>query len=111
MGTPTPTMGIPGTQEAGRGSRVLIVDDEKNIRTTLRLCLEGFGCRVSEAASPASALEALQREPIDIAFLDLRLGTASGLDLLPQMIAARPGLAVVVITAYATFDTAVEAVK
>ncbi len=91
--------------------RVLVVDDEKNIRTTLSLCLEGLGCRPKEAASPEAALDALRVEPFDLCFLDLRLGQASGMDLLPRMLAERPNLDVVVVTAYAAFDTAVEAVK
>src|SRR5437868_9059010 len=92
-------------------TRVLIVDDEKNIRRTLAVCLEGLGCAVGEAISPSAAIDALGRAPYDIAFVDLRLGGESGLDLLPKLLAERPGLEVVVITAYATFDTAVEAIR
>jgi NtrC-family two-component system response regulator AlgB len=92
-------------------TRVLVVDDEKNIRRTLALCLEGLGCAVTEAGTAAAALEALGRAPHDLAFLDLRLGTENGLDLLPRLLAERPGLDVVIITAYATFDTAVEAIR
>jgi len=53
--------------------RVLLVDDEKNIRTTLGLCLESLGCRVSAAATAESALASLQRQPCELCFLDLRL--------------------------------------
>ena len=91
--------------------RVLVVDDEPNIRDTLGLCLEGIGCRVEKAASGAAALEALHLAPYDLAFCDLRLGAESGLDLVPRMLAERPGLDVVLITAYATVDTAVEAIR
>ncbi|PTL84918.1 sigma-54 dependent transcriptional regulator [Vitiosangium sp. GDMCC 1.1324] len=94
-----------------RPMRVLVVDDERNIRTTLRMCLEGLGCEVREAATPDAALAALAQSPADLAFVDLRLGTSSGLDLLPRLLAESPTLDVVLITAYATFDTAVEAVK
>lgn len=89
---------------------VLIVDDEKNIRTTLTMCLEGLGCRVASAATAESALTALERRAFDLAFLDVRLGEASGLELLPRMLALRPGLDIVMITAFATFPTAVEAI-
>jgi two-component system, NtrC family, response regulator AlgB len=91
--------------------RVLIVDDEKNIRATLAICLEGLGGQVTQASTAEAALEALRRAPYDVAFVDLRLGQESGLELLPRLLAERPGLDVVVVTAYATFDTAVEAVK
>ncbi len=91
--------------------RALVIDDEQNIRATLAICLEGLGCRVAQASTADGALEALRHAPYDLAFLDLRLGEEAGLDLLPRLLAERPGLDVVVITAYATFDTAVEAVK
>jgi two-component system, NtrC family, response regulator AlgB len=91
--------------------RVLGVDDEHNIRDTLALCLEAAGCRVEKASTGAAALEALRLAPYDLAFCDLRLGSESGLDLVPRLLAERPGLDVVVITAYATVDTAVEAIR
>jgi NtrC-family two-component system response regulator AlgB len=98
-----------GTRDAP--TRVLVIDDVENIRATLAVCLEQIGCEVSAAASAAEALDACRRGPFDLAFLDLRLGADTGLDLLPQILAECPGVAVVVITAYASFDTAVEAVR
>jgi two-component system, NtrC family, response regulator AlgB len=92
-------------------SEVLVVDDEKNIRATLTVCLEAIGCEVTSAGTSEAALAAVERKPFDLAFLDLRLGEQDGMALLPRLLAARPGLAVVVITAYATIDTAVEAIK
>ncbi|MBF5045250.1 sigma-54-dependent Fis family transcriptional regulator [Aggregicoccus sp. 17bor-14] len=94
-----------------RPLRVLVVDDERNIRSTLRLCLESLGCEVREAAGPEAALAALAQAPVDLCFLDLRLGTASGMELLPRLLAEDASLDVVLITAYASFDTAVEAVR
>jgi len=99
------------TEPVAARLRVLVVDDERNIRSTLSVCLESLGCAAKEAASGAAALDALRLGPFDLAFVDLRIGQESGLDLLPKLLAERPGLDVVVITAYATFDTAVEAVK
>jgi two-component system, NtrC family, response regulator AlgB len=90
---------------------VLVVDDEVNIRETLGLCLQGLGCRVELAASGRAALDACRQHGFDLVFLDLRLGDESGLDLLPRLRAERPGLDVVVITAYASVDTAVEAMR
>jgi NtrC-family two-component system response regulator AlgB len=91
--------------------RVLVVDDEKNIRTTLSICLQEAKCDVTAVATAAAALAALERDAFDMAFLDLRLEKSSGMDLLPQLLALRPELAVVIVTAYATVDTAVEAIK
>ena len=90
---------------------MLVIDDEKNIRVTLTMCLESIGCAVTAASGVDQALAALEREAFDLAFLDLRLGDADGLALLPRLLAARPGLAVIAITAYATIDTAVQAIK
>ncbi|MEN6312549.1 MAG: sigma-54 dependent transcriptional regulator, partial [Acidobacteriota bacterium] len=57
------------------------------------------------------ALAEVSRSSFDIAFVDLRLGTDDGLDLLPLLLAATPALKVIVITAYASIDTAVEAMR
>src|SRR5437868_2785863 len=97
--------------EVDRTMRVLIVDDERNIRKTLAVCLEGLGCSVTECGSASAAIDSLARLPHDLAFVDLRLGRDSGLDLLASLLAERPSLDVVIITAYATFDTAVEAIR
>ena len=104
-------MGTVPAEKAAMRLRVLVVDDERNIRTTLGVCLEAEGCAVRDVASSDAALEALRLAPFDLAFVDLRLGVENGLDLIPRLLAERPGLELVVITAYATFETAVEAVK
>ena len=91
--------------------RVLVVDDEKNIRHTLTVCLESMGSTVAAVATPAAALDALAREHFDIAFVDLRLGHDSGLELIPRLLEGSAGIAIIVMTAYATYDTAVEAVR
>jgi two-component system, NtrC family, response regulator AlgB len=93
------------------GLSILVVDDEKNIRTTLGVCLESLGCRVAMAATAPAAREWAAREGFDLAFVDLRLAEQSGLDLIPALIASCPSLDIVMITAYATVDTAVEAMK
>jgi two-component system, NtrC family, response regulator AlgB len=91
--------------------RVLIVDDEPNIRRTLRAALEAMGHAVQEAATGAEALRGVERQPCDAALVDLRLGGESGLDLLESLRAQWPRLAAVVITAHASIDTAVEAMR
>jgi NtrC-family two-component system response regulator AlgB len=90
---------------------VLVIDDEKNIRATLSLCLEQTGCQVTAVSSAESALSALAQQPYDLAFLDVRLGDISGLDLIARLLADCPNLLIVAITAYATIDSAVEAIK
>jgi len=109
--TAIPNPSSATTSEAGGALDVLIIDDEKNIRATIAMCLEEIGCRVTGAATPEAARAALVSRPFDLAFLDLRLGNTNGLDLLPELLAGRPTLAVIVVTAYATIDTAVEAMR
>jgi NtrC-family two-component system response regulator AlgB len=94
-----------------RTMNVIIVDDEASLRRTLRIALEAMNHRAAEARSGPEALDLLGRHLFDLAFLDLRLGQANGLDLLPDMLHLAPGLDVVVVTAYATIETAVEAMR
>jgi len=91
--------------------RVLIVDDEPNIRSTLSVCLESIGCEVHAAAGAREALAVVERRPFDIVFLDVRLGQADGMALLPELLRLSPRLAVVMITAYASIESAVTAIK
>ncbi len=89
---------------------VLVVDDEKNIRTTLTVCLEQLSHQVVSVPSAEGALTALAKQPFDLALVDLKLGADSGLELIPRLLADRPELLVAIITAYATVETAVEAI-
>ncbi len=90
---------------------ILIIDDDGSVRRTLRITLESMGHRVTEAANSAQALELLGHRPFDLAFLDLRLAREQGLDVLPELLRLAPGLHVVIVTAYATIETAVEAMR
>ncbi len=96
-------------REPSQSPAVLVVDDAREIRVTLRVCLEGAGCRVTLAATPEAALESASRESFDLVLLDLGLGGANGLDLLPKLLALQPNLAVVVITASPELGTALDA--
>jgi NtrC-family two-component system response regulator AlgB len=90
---------------------ILVIDDDASLRRTLRMSLEVLGHLAVEARDGASALDLLGRRPIDVALLDLHLAQEQGLDLLPQLLRVAPGLHVVVVTAYATIETAVEAMR
>ena len=89
----------------------LIIDDEANIRKMLAVCLEAEGYSVTAVGNVEDALAEAAGQSFDIAFVDLRLGADSGLDLIPALLATSPWIKVIVITAYASIDTAVEAVK
>ena len=90
---------------------VLVVDDELNIRKTLAIALETEGHKVTAVGNVQDAQAQAARRSFDLAFVDLRLGTDDGLDLIPLLLAASPWLKVIVITAYASIDTAVEAMR
>jgi NtrC-family two-component system response regulator AlgB len=92
-------------------SAILVVDDESSIRRTLAMCLESEGYRQAEAASAREALAETERQYFDAVFLDLRLGTQSGMDLIPRLLENNPGTRIVIITAYATIESAVEGMK
>src|SRR6185312_12450122 len=90
---------------------LLLIDDEASLRRTMRTALESMRHNVAEAGSGEQALNRLRQQHFDVAFLDLRLGRDAGIDLLPQLLREAPGLAVIVITAYATIASAVEAMR
>src|SRR5215471_9541519 len=89
----------------------LIVDDDPGVRQSVRLCLEVDNARVLGVGTSAGALEALERSRFDVVFLDLWLQAESGLTVLPEILRRQPGIGVIVITAFASFETAVEAMK
>jgi NtrC-family two-component system response regulator AlgB len=90
---------------------ILVVDDEINIRKTLSVCLETEGHQVIAVSNFQDALTEASLRSFQLAFVDLRLGTEDGLDLIPALHAATPWIKVIVITAYASIDTAVEAMR
>jgi NtrC-family two-component system response regulator AlgB len=89
----------------------LIIDDDPGVRQSLRLCLESDQARVLGVGTSSGALDALDRGRFDVVFLDLWLQAESGLALLPEVLRRQPEVGVIVITAYATFESAVEAMK
>lgn len=91
--------------------RILVIDDEEAIRVTLSMCLEAEGHSVTAHGGIEDALEETSRRVFDLIYLDLRLGLQNGLDFLPRLVAENPWAKVVVITAYASVATAVQAMK
>jgi NtrC-family two-component system response regulator AlgB len=89
----------------------LIIDDDPGVRQSLRLCLEADHARVLGVATAAGALDALERGRFDVVFLDLWLRSESGLAVLPEVLRRQPGVGVIVITAFASYESAVEAMK
>src|SRR5580765_1338278 len=89
----------------------LVVDDDAGVRQSLRLCLEAAGARAFGVATGSAALEALDRGHFEVVFLDLWLGADAGLDLIPEMLARQPDLGVIVVTAFASIESAVDAIR
>ena len=90
---------------------ILVIDDDASLRRTLCKSLEVFGHRAVEARDSAQALELLGHRPFEMVFLDLWLAQQQGLDLVPRLLGLAPGVNVVIVTAYATIEMAVEAVR
>jgi len=86
------------SQNKVQGLNVLVVDDEVNIRKTLTVCLESRGHRVTAVSNGKDAQVESDRQVFDLAFVDLRLGTENGLDLIPPILGACPWIKIVVIT-------------
>ncbi len=99
------------SEKIGKRLTILVVDDEPNIRKVLSMALEVEGHQVTAVGNTRDALLESNRRFFDMAFVDLRLGAESGMDLIPALLAACPWLKIVVITAYATIDSAVEAMR
>ncbi|MGA2229663.1 MAG: sigma-54 dependent transcriptional regulator [Tepidisphaeraceae bacterium] len=94
-----------------RALRILVVDDEEHIRFALTMCLETDGHRVVSVGTVEAALAETARQAFDLIFLDVRLGTQNGLDFIKPLQEENPWARIVVITAYASVETAVQAMK
>ena len=91
--------------------KVLLIDDDHNILTTLQIHLEDTGKNVMTADTGRKGLELFTLEKPHIVFLDLKLPDIQGLDVLNNIVRSGIKTYVIIITAYATIDTAVQAIK
>ena len=91
--------------------RVLVVDDDRNILRILIAGLESFDCTVIQAASAAAALTKLEGDAVDLVLTDVRMDGLSGIDLIAKAKRMYPRSIFVVMTAYASYDNAVAAIK
>lgn len=97
-------------QASSRGS-ILVVDDQRNMRMTTAIVLRQEGYHVIEASDGQEALRLLERAPVDLVLTDLRMEPLSGLDVLRRVFEVAPMARVIVMTAYGTVDSAVDAMK
>lgn len=92
-------------------AKILIVDDEKNVRLNYRIALETEGYEIFEAVSAVNALEELVGRSFDLAILDMRMPAMDGLQLLAKMREVGITVPAMIVTAYSDVPHAVQAMK
>ena len=91
--------------------RILVIDDEKNIREGLQIALEDEGYEVLTAEDGTSGLHTALSEAIDLIITDLRMPGTSGQEVLQKVTSQTPGVPVIVLTGHGTVETAVDAMR
>ncbi len=99
------------TQCAETPTRILVVDDEPNIREGLVLALNLMGYRAEEAISGCEALKMLEGTPFDLMVLDMRMPEMDGIEVMQRARRICSDLPIIVLTGHATLDSAIAAVK
>jgi two-component system nitrogen regulation response regulator NtrX len=92
-------------------NHILVVDDEKNIRRSLEMILQGDGYHVSSAENGKEALHLIRENGMDLVFLDLLMPEMSGIDVLKQIKLQKQEMMVVMMSGHGTIENAVDAVK
>ena len=93
-------------------ANILLLDDEANVREVLALSLNSFGHDVVSIATPEEATQILEQQAFDVVITDLRMdGEDKGLDVVRQAKSIQPDTIVLLLTAYASAETAVEAMR
>ena len=94
-----------------QAKKILVVDDDKNIRRTVSMALESLDYFVHTAFDGKDAMVQLTGDKYDLIITDLKMPGMNGMELLAQAIATYPDIKIVLISAHATVDNAVEAMK
>ena len=96
---------------SGVPAKVLVVDDQRNMRATTAIVLRDAGYTVAEAEDGAAAVQCVATEPFDVVLTDVRMGAVDGMEVLRATLEAAPTTLVIVMTAYGTIESAVEAIR
>jgi DNA-binding NtrC family response regulator len=91
--------------------KILVVDDEKNIRITIKRCLESPEYSIDEAINGEEAITKLETSVYDLLLLDLKLPGVNGMEILKLVKEKFPSMKVVIISAHGTIQIAVESLK
>jgi two-component system, NtrC family, response regulator HydG len=94
-----------------RPVKLLIVEDDPGHRTTLRTIARSWGYTVQTADDGAGAVDLVKSEPVDIILMDVRMAKMSGIEALKKITAYNPAIPVIIMTAYSSVASAVEALK
>jgi DNA-binding response OmpR family regulator len=101
----------PGLRKEPAYRNTLVIDDEVAVNNNIRKILANEGYHVDQAVTKAEALESINRHPYQVILLDLRIPGVKGLELLQAIAEKQPDAKVIIITGYASIDTAVEAAR
>ncbi|MEN6469518.1 MAG: response regulator, partial [Smithella sp.] len=93
------------------GLEILIVDDDPAHRVMLKKLLGGWGYHVAEADDGGVAIDEVRRRSFDLILMDIRMMKVSGIEALDQIKKINPVIPVIIMTAYASVETAVRALK
>ena len=96
---------------ATRKNTILVVDDDEAHRIMLRTLLTGWGYLITEADDGSTAIEKVYNEAFDLILMDIRMIKVSGLEALREIKAHNPAIPVIIMTAYSSVESAVEALK
>jgi DNA-binding response OmpR family regulator len=99
------------SQAVGLSANVLVIDDEVAVNNNIRKILAKNGYTIHQAASKAEALEKIATDSYEVVLLDLKMPGVNGLELLAALRDKQPRAKVIIVTGYATIDTAVEAAR
>jgi two-component system response regulator HydG len=91
--------------------QILVVDDDRAHRTMLRTLLSGWGYEIDEADDGKTAVEIVEKGPFDLVLMDIRMLHVSGIEALDLIKTVNPAIPVILMTAYSSVETAVEALK
>jgi two-component system response regulator HydG len=113
MGHPSPEPGDAAAVPRGDapGGKILVVDDQKNMRATTAIVLRQAGHAVEEAEDGAAAIQRVQQEAFDVVLTDLRMPNVDGMEVLRGVQRVAPDTQVIVMTAYGTIESAVDAIR
>jgi two-component system response regulator HydG len=102
---------LPSASPAEPQAKVLVVDDQRGLRTATAAALRGAGYAVTEAEDGGAALQRIAGEGFDVVLTDVRTGGVDGMEVLRATLEAAPTTPVIVMTGFGTIESAVEAIR